>query len=54
MELLFAKNLRPNNASLLVHHASNNKNKIVAHPTDHGSAQFGPTHQPTNISVALI
>jgi hypothetical protein len=50
-ELLFAKNTRANrtkNASSLADRASNNKNKIVAHPTDHGNARFGPTQQPTN------
>jgi hypothetical protein len=57
LELLFAKKPRANrskNASSLVHHASNNKNKIRAHPTDHGDAQFGPTLQPTNNPAALI
>jgi hypothetical protein len=51
LELLFAKNARGNhskNASSLADRASNNKNKIVAHPTDHGNARFGPTQQPTN------
>jgi hypothetical protein len=42
------------NASLLAHHASNNKNKNVVHPTGHGNAQFGPTQKPTNDPVALI
>jgi hypothetical protein len=31
------------NASSLAHHASNNKNKIIAHLTSHGNAHFGPT-----------
>jgi hypothetical protein len=51
LELLFAKNARANrskNASSLADRASYNKNKIVAHPTDHGNAPFGPTQQPTN------
>jgi hypothetical protein len=38
----------------LAHQASNNKNKIVAHPTNHGNARFGPTQQPTNNTVALV
>jgi hypothetical protein len=57
LKLLFAKNARANrskNASSPAHHASNNKNKIVAHPTDHGNPQFGPTQQPTNNPAALI
>jgi hypothetical protein len=57
LELLFAKNARANrskNASSLAHQASNNKNKIVPHPTDHGNAHFGPTQQPTNNTVALV
>jgi hypothetical protein len=33
---------------------SNKKNKIVAHPADHGDAHFGPTQQPTNNPAALI
>jgi hypothetical protein len=28
--------------------------KIVAHPTDHGNAHFGPTQQPTNNTAALV
>jgi hypothetical protein len=32
----------------------NNKNKIVAHPTNHGNAHFGPTQQPTNNLAALV
>jgi hypothetical protein len=36
------------NASSLADGASNNKNKIDAHPTGHGNARFGPTQQPTN------
>jgi hypothetical protein len=57
LELLFAKKLRANqskNASSLAHHTWYNKNKIVAHPTGHGKAQFGPTQQPTNNPMALI
>jgi hypothetical protein len=57
LELLFAKKVHANqskNASSLGHHTSNNKNKIVAHPTDHGKAQFGPTQHPTNNTAALI
>jgi hypothetical protein len=57
MKLLSAKILRANrlkNASSLAHHASHNKNKIVAHPTSHANAQFGPTQQPTNNPAALI
>jgi hypothetical protein len=57
LELLFAKQLRANrskNASSLAHHASNNKNKIVAHLTNHGNAQFGPAQQPTNNPTVLI
>jgi hypothetical protein len=34
--------------------ASNNKNKIVAHPTNHGNAHFGPTQQPTNNIAARV
>jgi hypothetical protein len=30
------------------------KNKMVAHPTDHGNAHFGPTQQPINNPTALI
>jgi hypothetical protein len=51
LELLFAKNARANrskNASSLADRASYNKNKIVAHPADHGNAPFGPIQQPTN------
>jgi hypothetical protein len=51
------KKLRANRskkASWLAHHAPNNKNKIVAHPTDHGNGQFGPMQQPTNNPAALI
>jgi hypothetical protein len=33
---------------------NNNKNKIVAHPTNHGDAHFGPTQQPTNNLGALV
>jgi hypothetical protein len=33
---------------------ANNKNKIVAHRTDHGNAHFGPTQQPTNNTAALV
>jgi hypothetical protein len=57
LELLFAKKSSANwskNASSLAHHASNNKNKIVAHPTGHGKAHFGPTQQPTNNPAALV
>jgi hypothetical protein len=57
LELLFAKNTRANrskNASSLADRASNNKNKIVAHPTDHGNARFGPTQQPTNNIPARV
>jgi hypothetical protein len=31
-----------------------NKNKIVAHPTDHGNAHFGPTQQLTKNLAALV
>jgi hypothetical protein len=57
LELLFAKNARANrskNASSLADQALNNKNKIVAHPTDHGNAHFGPTQQPTNNIAARV
>jgi hypothetical protein len=57
LELLFSKQLRPNlskKASSLAHHASNNKSKIVAHPTNHGKAHFGPTQHPTNNTAALV
>jgi hypothetical protein len=57
LELLFAKNRAQNrskNATSLTHLALNNKNKIVAHPADHGNAQFGPTQHPTNNVAALI
>jgi hypothetical protein len=33
---------------------NNNKNKIVAHPTNHSNAHFGPTQQPTNNLGALV
>jgi hypothetical protein len=33
---------------------NNNKNKIVAHPTNHGNAYFGPTQQPINNLGALV
>jgi hypothetical protein len=55
LELLFSKNVRANrskNASSLAHQ-SNNKNEIVAHPTDHGNAHFEPIQQPTNNPTAL-
>jgi hypothetical protein len=42
------------NASWLAHHTSNNKNKIVAHPTVHGNAHFGQTQQPINNCAALV
>jgi hypothetical protein len=51
LELLFAKNASANrskNASSLADRSSYNKNKIIAHPTDHGNAPFGPTQEPTN------
>jgi hypothetical protein len=57
LELLFAKNARANrskNASSLANRASYNKNKIVAHPTGHGNAPFGPTQQPTNNIAARV
>jgi hypothetical protein len=57
-ELLFAKNAaranRSQNASSLADRASYNKNKIVAHPTGHGNAPFGPTQQPTNNIAARV
>jgi hypothetical protein len=31
-----------------------NENKIVAHPTNHGNAHFGPIQQPTNNLAALV
>jgi hypothetical protein len=34
--------------------ASNNKNEIVAHPTDHGNPHFGLTQQPTNNPEPLV
>jgi hypothetical protein len=57
LELISAKTLlanRSKNATLLAHQASSNKNEIIAHPTGHGNAQFGPTQQPTNNPGALI
>jgi hypothetical protein len=33
---------------------NNNKNKIVAHPTNHENAHFGPMQQPTNNLVGLV
>jgi hypothetical protein len=57
LKLLFAKNARENrskNASSLADRASNNKKKIIAHPTDHGHAHFGPTQQPTNNITARV
>jgi hypothetical protein len=57
LELLFAKNARANrskNASSLADRVSYNKNKIVAHPTDHGNAPFGPIQQPTNNIAARV
>jgi hypothetical protein len=57
LELLSAKNARANrskNASSLADRASNKKNKIVAHPTGHGNARFGPTQQPTNNIAARV
>jgi hypothetical protein len=42
------------NASSLAHQASNNKNEIVAHPTDHGNAHFEPIQQPTNNPAVLV
>jgi hypothetical protein len=33
---------------------NNNKNKIVAHPTNLGNAHFGPIQQPTNNLAALF
>jgi hypothetical protein len=37
-----------------LHQASKNKNKIVAHLTNHGNAHFGPTQQPTNNQAAFV
>jgi hypothetical protein len=57
LELLFPQNVsadRFKNASSLVHRASNNKNKIVAHLADHGNAHFEPVQQPTNNPAALV
>jgi hypothetical protein len=58
LELFFAKQCthedRSKNASLLAHHASKQKQKIVSHPTEHGDAQFGPTQKPTNNPAARI
>jgi hypothetical protein len=57
LELFFAKKARAKrskNASSLAHRASNNKTEIVAHPTGHGNAQFGPTQHSTNNLAALI
>jgi hypothetical protein len=34
--------------------APDNNNKIVAHPTNHGDAHFGPTQQPTNNLGSLV
>jgi hypothetical protein len=50
----FAHRLRKNASSLSHHASNNNKSKIVAHPSDHDNAQFGPTQQPTNNPAALI
>ena len=36
------------------HQTPNTKYKIVAHPTGHGNAHFGPTQQPTNNPEALV
>jgi hypothetical protein len=33
---------------------NNNKNKIVAHPTNRGNAHFGPIQQPTNNLAAPV
>jgi hypothetical protein len=33
---------------------NNNKNKIVAHPTNHGNTHFGPIQQPTNNLAGLV
>jgi hypothetical protein len=57
LDLLFPKNAcanRSKNASSLADRALNNKNKIVAHPTNHGNARFGPTQQPTNNIAARV
>jgi hypothetical protein len=57
LEILFAKNARANrskNSSSLADRASDNKNKIVANPTDHGNARFGPIQQPTNNIAARV
>jgi hypothetical protein len=56
LELLLSKNARKSfkNASSLADRASNNKNKIVAHPTDHGNARSGPTQQLTNNIAARV
>jgi hypothetical protein len=35
-------------------HQTNNKNEIVAPPTNHGDAHFGPAQQPTNNPEALV
>jgi hypothetical protein len=56
-ELLFAKNARANcskNAPSLANRASNNKNEIVAHLTDHCNTHFEQTQQPTNNPAALV
>jgi hypothetical protein len=39
---------------VLAHQTTSNKNEIVAHPTDHGDAYFGPTQLPTNNPEALV
>jgi hypothetical protein len=39
---------------MLVKPKNNNRNKIVAHPTNHGNTHFGPTQQPTNNLGALV
>jgi hypothetical protein len=57
LELLFAKNAcanRSKNASSVADRASHNKNKIIAHPADHGNVHFCPTQQPTNNTSALV
>jgi hypothetical protein len=51
---LISPNTRAQIASSLANGASNNKNEIVAHPTGHGNARFGPTQQPTNNIAAGV
>jgi hypothetical protein len=51
---LFIQNSLPRVHTPNNNNNNNNNNKIVAHPTNHGNAHFGPMQQPTNNLAALV